>query len=63
MTDYFFENTQKWYDNALPERYDEEPLFECDCCGEGIFDGEEYYEAGDCRYCLCCVSKRVAEGD
>ena len=27
MSDYFFEEAQRAYDNQLPDRYTEEPLF------------------------------------
>ena len=32
MSDYFYEQAQRQYDNQLPDRYNSEPLFECECC-------------------------------
>ena len=60
MSDYFFEEAQRAYDNQLPDRYTEEPLFECDYCGNEIFLGEEYWEIGDLCYCENCAQKRTA---
>lgn len=61
MSDYFFEEAQRAYDNQLPDRYTEEPLFECDYCGNEIFSGEDYYLVGIACVCENRVSRRVAE--
>lgn len=61
MSDYFFEEAQRAYDNQLSDRYTEEPLFECDYCGNEIFLGEDYYLVGIACVCENCVSRRVAE--
>lgn len=34
------------------------PVLECDLCGEGIFEGEEYYGIGGDTYCETCVNTR-----
>ena len=57
MSDYFFEEAQRAYDNQLPDRYTEEPLF----CDDEIFLGEDYYLVGIACVCENCVSRRVAE--
>lgn len=34
----------------------EPPVYaECDECGETIYDGDEYYEIGDHKFCESCV--------
>lgn len=44
-------------------RNDEEPVTECSECGNGIFDGEDYYEIGGKCYCEKCIEsfKKTAE--
>lgn len=61
MSDYFYEQAQRQYDNQLPDRYNSDPLFECECCGDEIFLGEDYYLVGIACVCENCVSRRVAE--
>lgn len=40
----------------------EPPVFaKCDECGEEIYDGDEYVEVGDLRFCTECVHYRTAE--
>lgn len=45
--------------------YEEKPLFYCDRCGEGIFNGEIYYKIADMMLCEDCISdsKTYAEWD
>ena len=44
-----------WLNND--PRESESPVCECDECGEGIYDGEDYYEIkGNC-YCEKCIEK------
>lgn len=34
----------------------EPPVFaECEACGEPIYDGDEYYEIGEHKFCEACV--------
>lgn len=35
----------------------------CDACDDEIYDGEDYYEIGDCKYCEACVEygRKTAE--
>ena len=32
----------------------------CDECGKPIYEGDEYFQVGDCRFCYNCVEFRVA---
>lgn len=35
---------------------DEPPVFaECEACGMEIYDGDEYYDIDDHKYCEACV--------
>lgn len=45
--------------NAEPER----PVYFCDGCGKGIYDGEEYYPLFSERYCVECIegNRKTAE--
>lgn len=40
-----------------------EPIYECDGCDDGIFDGDTYYKIGGKIYCEHCVesAKKTAE--
>ena len=55
-----------WHENydppATPIEYEREPkVFSyCDECGHPIYEGDEYYQVGDCKYCDDCVCFRVA---
>lgn len=44
---------------------EEKPLFECDNCGFGIFEGEEFLEFDGVRICKDCISdlKKTAESE
>lgn len=55
MSDYFFDEAQRQYENALPDRYTCEPVYDCDGCGSGIYNGDEYVEIDGNRYCEKCV--------
>ena len=35
-------------------------LFECECCGSEIYEGERYYAIGEKRYCGDCISEKTA---
>ena len=39
-----------------------EPIYECDCCGGDIYDGDTYYSVdnGD-KYCDSCCAVETAE--
>lgn len=61
----FLENmAYRQYENRLPERYEEEPLFKCKLCGTEIFIGEFYFvvnDVDDVFYCDGCVTRKIAE--
>ena len=61
MFSFFDDRVFREYENQLPERYDEEPLFHCKCCGEDIFVGESYFLIDRETFCSDCVSKEIAE--
>lgn len=61
MNDFGYSAAQDRYDNQLPERYDEQPLFKCKCCGDDIFIGEFYYIVANDIYCNGCVTEKIAE--
>ena len=44
-------------------RDEEEPVYYCCSCGEGIFEGEDYYKIGSDNWCSECIDncKAVAE--
>lgn len=56
-----FEHALDDYLTSVPE--DENPLFECDLCGCGIYEGDSYYEVSDFIVCEDCIDdfKKVAE--
>ena len=39
---------------------EQEAAYECDCCGEEIYEDEEYYQVDDKRFCISCVERRIA---
>ena len=41
MSNFLEDIAYRQYENKLPERYDEEPLFHCCSCGDDIFEGEQ----------------------
>lgn len=43
--------------NYPPHVPDPKPVYYCDSCGEGIFDGDEYVEFFDNRICKACMDK------
>lgn len=52
----FLENIAfRQFENKLPERYDEEPLFNCHSCGDDIFEGERIVVIDDNTYCCHCA--------
>ena len=52
----FLENlAYRQYENKLPERYDEEPIFNCCSCGDDIFEGEQRTVIDDNVYCSRCA--------
>lgn len=44
----------------MPEEEQEQPIFNCDCCGNGIYLGETYFIVGQDVYCNNCVYERIA---
>lgn len=61
MSNFLERLAERQYENKLPERYEEEPLFHCKCCGEDIFVGESYFLIDRETFCSDCVSKEIAE--
>lgn len=58
----FLENIAfRQFENKLPERYDEEPLFNCYSCGDDIFEGERIVVIDDKVYCTQCAVSTYAE--
>lgn len=43
----------------------EEAIYTCDICGEGIYDGEEYYQINNDNICKFCIEdfRKTAEID
>lgn len=35
--------------------FEPEPVYLCDECGDGIYDGEPYYSIDDKHYCEGCI--------
>ena len=33
-------------------------VYECDCCGADIYEGDDYYEIEEKRYCEPCIDFR-----
>ena len=42
--------------SGCPNAPEEEPVFICDSCEEGIFAGEEVYEIDGHKYCEGCIN-------
>ena len=42
--------------SGCPNAPEEEPVFICDCCEDGIYAGEEVYEIGGHKYCEGCIN-------
>lgn len=36
-----------YHDSRCPNAYEPEPLDYCSCCGEGIYEGDDYIENDD----------------
>ena len=43
--------------------YVDKPVYVCDNCGEGIFDGEVYLEVAGTILCECCASEHKFVAD
>ncbi len=41
---------------SCPNAPEPEPVFICDNCDEGIYDGEQVYEIGGHKYCEDCIN-------
>lgn len=39
----------------MPEEEQEQPIFTCACCSDGIYLGETYFLVGHDVYCDSCV--------
>lgn len=55
MSDYFFEEAARQYENQIEERYSKRPVCECENCGCGIYAGEYYWDVFDNRICESCM--------
>lgn len=61
MSNFLEDIAYRQYENKLPERYDEEPLFNCCSCGDDIFEGERIVVIDDNVYCCDCAVVKYAE--
>ena len=61
MFSFFDDRVFREYENKLPERYDEEPIFNCCSCGDDIFEGEQVVIIDDSVYCCNCAVVTNAE--
>lgn len=61
MFSFFDDRVFREYENQLPERYDEEPIFNCCSCGDDIFEGEQIVVIDDNVYCCKCAVVKYAE--
>lgn len=61
MSNIFEDIAYLQYENKLPERYEEEPLFHCSSCGDDIFTGERIVVIDDNVYCCNCAIIKNAE--
>lgn len=41
---------------CCPNADEIEPIYICDNCKEGIYDGEYVFEIGGCKYCEGCIN-------
>ena len=50
---------------AVPEAPEPEAIYICECCGDGIYAGDGYYDFLDGAWCEECVREqyRIAEGE
>lgn len=62
MSNFLEDMAYRQYENKLPERYEERPLFKCKCCGEDIFYGERITVINDDIYCCHCALITYAGG-
>lgn len=37
-----------------------EPIYECECCGHGVYKGEEYFTINNKLYCMDCLNVEIA---
>ena len=61
MFSFFDDRVFREYENQLPERYDEEPLFYCCSCFDDILEGEQIVVIDDNVYCCNCAVVKYAE--
>lgn len=47
--------------SACPNAPDPAVYAECENCGEDILEGDDYYEAGEYKFCDECVRHKTAE--
>lgn len=43
-------------DARCPNSEDPEPLYSCGICGEGIFDGDHFYDSPEGYICEQCIT-------
>lgn len=46
--------------NRCPNAIELKPVYECYKCGNGILDGERYYDSPDGRICEECIDDMTA---
>lgn len=61
MSNFLEDIAYRQYENKLPVRYDEEPLYHCSSCGDDIFEGEQIVVIDDNVYCCNCAVVKYAE--
>lgn len=61
MSNFLEDMAYRQYENKLPERYEERPLFNCCGCGEDIFENERIVCIDDNVYCCNCAVITYAE--
>lgn len=58
----FLENiAYRQYENKLPDRYEEDPVFFCAMCGAEIYEGELKATVGRRTFCCECANIGYAE--
>ncbi|MBQ7981669.1 MAG: hypothetical protein IJ305_08730 [Oscillospiraceae bacterium] len=62
MSNFLEDMAYRQYENKLPERYEEKPLFKCEYCGEDIFYGERIAVINDDVCCCHCALITYAGG-
>lgn len=48
-------------DSRCPNAPEPDPIYECDKCGCGIFQGEKFFDGPDGYICKKCIDEMTAE--